>query len=216
MRITWYGHAAFLIETDGTRIIMDPYSTACGYDAIDEPADVVALSHENQKYHSCLDDIQGEPKIIRGLEILQQPHSTHGIEFSACEVYEDDNGTGPNAMVSFKAEGLRVSHLGDLGHALNKAQTDFLMGTDILLALAGGPPTLRLEDLMALVDRLQPPLVIPMHMGNNKVDLDLHPVEDLIALFPSEKVVRHQEPTLEVTADSLPVPSGLAVLPHTR
>ena len=25
MRITWYGHAAFLIETQGLRIILDPY-----------------------------------------------------------------------------------------------------------------------------------------------------------------------------------------------
>jgi beta-lactamase family protein len=25
MRITWYGHAAFLVETRGLRIILDPY-----------------------------------------------------------------------------------------------------------------------------------------------------------------------------------------------
>ena len=31
MRITWYGHAAFLIETQGLRIILDPYrSPDCG------------------------------------------------------------------------------------------------------------------------------------------------------------------------------------------
>ena len=31
MRITWYGHAAFLIETRGIRIVLDPYrSPDCG------------------------------------------------------------------------------------------------------------------------------------------------------------------------------------------
>ena len=64
MRITWLGHAAFLIETETeqgkVRIITDPYSSRTGYDPIDEAADVVTLSHENPKYHSCLDEIEGE------------------------------------------------------------------------------------------------------------------------------------------------------------
>ena len=49
MRITWYGHAAFLIETAGLRIILDPYrSPDCGgYLPIAEPADLVIVSHEN-------------------------------------------------------------------------------------------------------------------------------------------------------------------------
>ena len=25
MKITWYGHAAFLVETEGVRLILDPY-----------------------------------------------------------------------------------------------------------------------------------------------------------------------------------------------
>ena len=41
MKITWYGHAAFLIETEGIRIILDPYrSPDCGgYAPIDEMSD---------------------------------------------------------------------------------------------------------------------------------------------------------------------------------
>ena len=56
MRITWYGHAAFLIETQGLRIILDPYRSpdSGGYLPIDEPADLVVVSHENDRYHSHL------------------------------------------------------------------------------------------------------------------------------------------------------------------
>ena len=49
MRITWYGHAAFRIDcAGGIRVIMDPYSPASGYDAIDDWADLVTLSHDNE------------------------------------------------------------------------------------------------------------------------------------------------------------------------
>ena len=59
MRFTWYGHAAFLVETNGLRIILDPYrSPDCGgYEPIAEPADVVVVSHENDRYHSHLGQI---------------------------------------------------------------------------------------------------------------------------------------------------------------
>ena len=59
MRITWYGHAAFLIEAEGTRIILDPYRSpdSGGYEPIDDTADLVVVSHENDKYHSHLGQI---------------------------------------------------------------------------------------------------------------------------------------------------------------
>jgi len=50
MRITWYGHAAFLIETQGLRIILDPYRSpdSGGYLPIDEPAGLVVVSHDRR------------------------------------------------------------------------------------------------------------------------------------------------------------------------
>ena len=48
MKITWYGHAAFLVETEGVRLILDPYRAPdCGgYGVIGDRADVVVVSHE--------------------------------------------------------------------------------------------------------------------------------------------------------------------------
>ena len=53
MKITWLGHASFLIETaDGTRVVTDPfeagsYGGAVGYAPIEERADLVTVSHEH-------------------------------------------------------------------------------------------------------------------------------------------------------------------------
>ena len=71
MRITWYGHAAFLIETQGLRIILDPYRSpdSGGYEPIAEPADLVVVSHENDRYHSHLGQIVPPFETIRALEL---------------------------------------------------------------------------------------------------------------------------------------------------
>ena len=59
MRITFFGHAAFRIEAAGLRIILDPFRSpdSGGYAPIDEPADLVVVSHENDRYHSHLGQI---------------------------------------------------------------------------------------------------------------------------------------------------------------
>jgi L-ascorbate metabolism protein UlaG (beta-lactamase superfamily) len=90
MRITWYGHAAFLIETQGLRIILDPYRSpdSGGYLPIDEPADLVVVSHENDRYHSHLGHIVPPFQVVRALELPEGGEETRGIRFEAVHVFE--------------------------------------------------------------------------------------------------------------------------------
>ena len=90
MRITWYGHAAFLIETRGLRIILDPYrSPDCGgYEPVAEPADLVIVSHENDRYHSHLGQIVPPFETIRALELPPAGTEFRGVEIGAVHVYE--------------------------------------------------------------------------------------------------------------------------------
>ena len=75
MKITWFGHAAFLVEGvnpagEAVRIILDPYNyPACGgYLPINEAADIVSISHHNERYHSDLSAIEGDYELIDALE----------------------------------------------------------------------------------------------------------------------------------------------------
>src|SRR3954447_4274821 len=90
MRIKWYGHAAFLIETQGLRIILDPFRSpdSGGYEPIDEPADIVVVSHENDRYHSHLGQIVQPFDVVRALEIPPGGQEVLGIRFEALRVYE--------------------------------------------------------------------------------------------------------------------------------
>src|SRR5262249_56242744 len=83
VRITWFGHAAFLFETAGLRIILDPYRSpdSGGYEPIAEPADLVVVSHENDRYHSHLGQIIPPFETLRALELPPEGRLIRGIQF---------------------------------------------------------------------------------------------------------------------------------------
>lgn len=230
MRITWYGHAAFLIEGEnaagGTvRIVLDPYRApdVGTYAPIDDEADVVAISHVNEKYHSHVAGIRGrggkeQPEVVDGLALLEsvQPQTVRGVPFTAVRVWENERREEPIAMVGLTMEGVRILHMGDCGHALSAEEVAACGKVDVLLALAGGSPTLTVPDLAAFVRALSPRVVIPMHFGNDKINLNLRPVNVFLELMPPGSVRMLPEPGVEVRADALPAATEVWVLPPAR
>ena len=93
---------------------------------------------------------------------------------------------------------------------------EFLRDIDVLLALAGGPPTIKVDDLADLVARTRPPLVLPMHYKTPKVNLDLQPVEDFLSTCTGYPVETPGCPELIVSRDTLPAETTIIVLDHAR
>jgi L-ascorbate metabolism protein UlaG (beta-lactamase superfamily) len=168
-------------------------------------------------FHSDLSTVRGDYAAVWGLELPSEGVTVKGVPLRAFRVYENEarDPDGANAMIRFELEGLSVSHLGDLGHRLAGEELEFLRGTDVLLALAGGPPTLELPTLKALVDALEIPLVLPMHYAVPGIRLNIRPVEDFLSLWPGDQITRPGD-SLEVTRDSLPPRTTVAVLDRTR
>jgi L-ascorbate metabolism protein UlaG (beta-lactamase superfamily) len=220
MRITWYGHAAFLIETYGLRLILDPYRSpdSGGYLPIDEPADLVIVSHENDRYHSHLGQIVPPFEVIRALELPPTGADIKGISFQAVHVYEtpDRKPEDEVTIIHFRAEDLHLVFLGDLGHALTEAELAPLRGAEIVLAAAGGPPTIDFPEIPLLLDAIGPRLVLPMHYKTPKINLNIQPLESFLDVLPRDPVVRTGSSTFEVTRQSLPEKRTIVVLDHAR
>ena len=53
MTLTWLGHSCFLAESQGFRLILDPYEPGSvpGYQPISAQADQVLCSHEHRDHH---------------------------------------------------------------------------------------------------------------------------------------------------------------------
>jgi len=220
LTIIWFGHAAFLLEADGVRILLDPYRTpdVGGYAPIDTQADIVLVSHLNPKYHSHWEAASGSPTRLNGLDFAHDQNGVEvrGIRFQALPVWESATRNEPVTMPYFTMGGVSVCHSGDLGHALTEQEAKAIQGIDVFLAVAGGPPTIPLTDLKAAIDLIQPKIVIPMHYQTGKVNLNLLPIDDLLTLYSPAQITHHPTPTLIVSADALPADMQVIVLPSAR
>jgi L-ascorbate metabolism protein UlaG (beta-lactamase superfamily) len=220
MRITWYGHAAFLIETLGLRIILDPYRApdSGGYLPIDESADLVVVSHENDRYHSHLGQITPPFEVVRALELRAEGRVIRGIHFHAVHVFETPERLPEDevTIIHFRSEDVHVVFLGDLGHPLNEAELAPLRGADIVLAAAGGPPTIDFPDIPPLLDALGPKLVLPMHYKTPKINLNIQPLERFLDVLPGDPVLRPGSSSIEVSRASLPERRTIVVLEHAK
>jgi L-ascorbate metabolism protein UlaG (beta-lactamase superfamily) len=228
MKLTWYGHAAFLLEseTQSTRVMLDPYRApdVGTYAPIDDWADIVAISHENEKYHSYVQGVKGRtkdsgPLLVDGIRLLTQaqPQVIQDVTFTATQVYENEEREGRIAMVGITMEGIRFLHMGDCGHGLSDEEVAACGEVDVLLALAGGPPTLTLSDLTKFITELKPKIVVPMHFGNDKINLNLHPLPDFLALLPRELQVRHfDSPAFSISRGELPSRTEVWAVPPAR
>lgn len=210
MKITWLGHAAFLIEGDGLRMVLDPYRAPdCGgFAPIDVEADLVVVSHENDRYHSHLGQIQGSFEVVRGLELPPEGRIAKGVRIQAIPCFETPEKLPGDevTILHFRIEGRHVVHIGDLGHALSEPEIAPLRGADVLLFPAGGPPTIDFPLMADLIAAIGPRVVIPMHyLVPGKINLAIQPVERFLQALPADwPVVRHDASAIVIEPSEPP------------
>lgn len=214
MDITWFGHAAFgLVPQNGPKIITDPYTPdGVGYAPITEPADLVIISSDDDSAHCRADLIGGDPAVVNALTVAQNGGAltSLGVGITAIEAAEWDHHPehavpGQNGMYRFTLDGIKFAHMGDVGNPLSDAQQAFFEDTDVLFALAGGYLTLELPDLMEMIHRTRPKLVIPMHFRT----LTYKPrntmwIESFLSHFKDEDVDFAFGATHAITKNNLP------------
>ena len=210
MIITCLGHAKFLLELEnGLRIVTDPYDDQSGYPVTPVAADAVLVSH-NHHDHCAVETIAGSPRIVRepGAVTLAPD-----VQITAISAYHDDaHGAkrGNTLLFLVEAEGLRVAHLGDLGHSLTDAQRRALSPVDVLLLPVGGFFTIDAPTAKQVAEDVQARIIVPMHYRTQwTAGWPIGPLEDFTRLYQD---VPPPMPLLRVTAQDLPCQPHVAVL----
>lgn len=223
MKLKWYGQAAFsLTSSDGLTVITDPYTPeTAGYAPIPDPADIVITSSDNDSFHCRADLIHGNPIAINALAVAQGngERTEKGITFRAIAAMEALNhryhDPDQNALYRFEMDGLQIGHMGDVGNALSAAQIKFFSGLDVLLALAGGHPTIELDDLKTVIDAVQPKLIVPMHFRTLRYKpRNSFWIQTFLDYFPNEQVDFACDVEATITRDNLPETMRVLVLSH--
>ncbi len=191
MKITWYGHACFGVESEGYRVVLDPYDGVKGYGQLHLTANEVLCSHEH--FDHC----------FRSAVTLEGAKSPFRI--SSVDSFHDDRGgelRGKNTIHILRAEGMTVVHLGDLGHQPTKEQTAALRGCDVLLIPVGGTYTIDAAGAKAAVSALNPRIVVPMHYRRGSLGFDnIGCLEDFLKLFPAEEIHELEDNGFTVTPE---------------
>ncbi len=215
MKVKYLGHAAFLLTaSDGTRIITDPYEPGCfdgavNYGAIRERADFVTVSHDHLD-HNYTHDLPGAPKVIR----TTQGGTAGAVNVLGFETFHDESRgreRGGNIVFVFEDEGLRLAHLGDLGHVPDE-QAKAIGSVHVALVPVGGHFTIGPEPAHRAAALLKARVVIPMHFATKKTNMPITGVEQFIRGQGNVKMVG--APEVELTLANLPESPQIWVLEH--
>jgi L-ascorbate metabolism protein UlaG (beta-lactamase superfamily) len=211
MKIKCLGHAAFVITSDaGLKIITDPYETSPGltYGEITESADVVTVSHGHLD-HCNVAAVRGNPEVVR----RTGRSAAKGVEFNGIASYHDDAKgrlRGNNIIFCFEVDGIKVCHLGDLGHLLDDKQLAEIGSVDIVLIPVGGFFTIDARAASQVCDQLKPKVIIPMHYRTEKSFPDIARVDEFIK--GKSNVTRQDSSEVEFKAGELPATAQIIVL----
>jgi L-ascorbate metabolism protein UlaG (beta-lactamase superfamily) len=179
MHIRWYGQSAFLI-TGERAVFVDPFGEMEGvlregmrfdYPPIEGvEAELLLVTHEHPD-HNAVEAVGGSPQILRSVAGTYE--SPIGEVIAVASEHDDTAGTqrGPNTILRFAVNGLRVCHFGDFGQAELRPEQQRAIGeVDVLFLPVGDGPTVGGEPAAAIVRALRPRLVVPMHYGTEAVN----------------------------------------------
>ena len=216
MKIKWYGHAAFLITSDqGVKIITDPYeSGAFGgqltYGQIKDQADIVIISHDHAD-HNDTQSLPGSPKVVKG----SGTKTVKGISIKGVSTYHDPtkgSERGDNTIFTLSVDGMKICHLGDLGHILSEKELAEIGPVDLLLIPVGGYFTIDPKEATRVAEQIKPKILIPMHFKTKKCGFPIAPVEDFLKGKSNPKRLKASEVALEKRG--VPQQMEILVLEH--
>ena len=206
----WLGHSCFKISSDKLSVITDPFDSSVGYPLPTCEANVITVSHDHfdHNYVSC---VKGNP------EVVKKGANVKGVEFKSVETSHDEAGgskRGKNNVFVWSMEGIKIAHLGDLGHILTSEQVAQLGAIDVLLIPVGGYYTIGPKEADSIIALLKPKVVIPMHYKTEVMDAGF-PIAKVSEFLSNKKsVVRVGRNTITFDKDKLPKETTIYVLEY--
>lgn len=211
VRLTFLGHASFLIETAGGASAVTDYN---GYVRPPYTPDIATMNNAHSTHYTDLPD-PGIRHVLRGWN-PEGGEASHDVTVEDLRVRNVTSAVhgrwgaqgNSNSMFVFEAEDLCIAHVGHLHQLLTRDQLGDLGQIDVLLVPVDGAYTMSQAEMARVVDEIQAPLVIPMHyFGEATLDGFLDLVRDRY------EIVRSDVPEVALSRATLPRRRRVLVLP---
>jgi hypothetical protein len=168
VRITFVGHATFLLESPQLVRIATDYNDYVRPNVL---PDIVTMNHAHSTHYTDRPD-PGIPHVLRGWAGNERP-ARIDMTFKDVRVRNvptniRTSGGGEterhgNSIFIFEIANLCIAHLGHLHHTLTQAQLDEMGRVDVVMVPVDGSYTLDLDGMIEVLHALKAPLLIPMH-----------------------------------------------------
>ena len=175
INIKHLGHACFLIDNGKEKLIIDQFDNSVGYKVENQIVNYALISH-NHYDHSYTNN----------LTILDNKSTIKAYKINSYHDHDKGKKRGNNIIHVIETNGVRICHLGDLGHVLEEEQLSRLNNINVLLIPVGGTYTIDYKEAYEVVKQINPSIVIPMHYKIDKTNLDIDYVDNFINIIKND------------------------------
>jgi L-ascorbate metabolism protein UlaG (beta-lactamase superfamily) len=215
VRLTFLGHATFLIESPQLVRIATDYN-----DYVKPPVlpDIVTMNHAHDTHYT--EHPNPEIKyVLRGWGMSPEQPAIWDLKYRDVRVRSVPTNIRSfygsttterygNSIFIFEIANLCIAHLGHLHHTLTQQQLNEIGRIDVVMAPVDGSYTLDLDGMMEVLTALKAPLIIPMHYyGQYILDRFLDRARKLWEVETAEI------PSVVVSKATLPAAPRVLVLP---
>lgn len=162
MDITFLGHSSFRLKGKTATVVTDPFDPeVVGLKFPKVAADIVTVSHQHED-HNQADLVKGVKRLVSG----PGEYEIMGVSIIGIPTFHDEEKgakRGKNTIYVYEMDGLRLVHLGDLGHKLHEKILEKIGDIDILMVPVGGEYTIGPTEAVEIARAIEPKIVIPMH-----------------------------------------------------
>ena len=196
MKLKWNGHSCFsLTFSNGATVITDPFDDTTGYPLCTARADAVTSSHDHFD-HNHISSVSGEPVMVNTPGV----HEVCGVKITGTASFHDpEEGRlrGNNVIFAIEADGLKIVHLGDLGHMPDEEQLAAIKGADVILMPIGGTFTITTQQAVELIAQAKPRAAVAMHFHNEYCQFPITDEKEFAALTNAVQMPNEIEITPE-------------------
>ena len=213
VRLTYVGHATFLIESPQLVRIATDYN-----DYVRPPLlpDIVTMNHAHDTHYTDNPD-PAIKYVLRGWGPSPAEPAIWDVKYRDVRVRNvptniRDGAGGTerygNSIFIFEIANLCIVHLGHLHHTLTQAQLNEIGRPDVVMAPVDGGYTLDLDGMMEVLAALKPQMIIPMHFFSQ------YTLDRFLARARQQWDVETAEiPSVVVSKTTLPAKPEVLVLP---
>jgi len=168
VRITYVGHATFLIESPQLVRIATDYN-----DYVRSPVtpDIITMNHAHGTHYTDYPD-PAIKHVLRGWGATPDQPARHDITVGDVRVrnvptnirdWRGGTERHGNSIFIFEIANMCIAHLGHLHHTLTQQQLNEIGRVDVVFVSVDGSYTLDLDGMIEVLQSLKAPLTIPMH-----------------------------------------------------